>query len=92
MREAALSAIYSSIAIIVFLGGLAYVMSVLNVDRKGGFLAVDREGAAGLPTDQRKEGCHPRDFTFGEASIVVICVTMGLILGLGSLIILLELL
>ena len=33
----------------------------------------------------------PRDFTFGEAATVVVCVTMGLILGFGSLIFLLKL-
>ena len=33
----------------------------------------------------------PRDFTFGEAAMVVVCVTMGLILGFGGLIILLKL-
>ena len=28
----------------------------------------------------------PREFTFGQAAIIVICVATGLILGFGSLI------
>jgi len=63
-----------------------------DADGKGGSLAVDREGAAlAFQRTEEKKDVMPRDFTFGEAATVVVCVTMGLILGFGSLIILLKL-
>jgi hypothetical protein len=62
-----------------------------DADGKGGSLAADREGAApAFQQTKEKKDVMPRDFTFGEAAIVVICVTMGLILGFGSLIALLK--
>jgi hypothetical protein len=42
------------------------------------------------PNRPRRKDIVPRDFTFGEAAIVVVGVTMGLILGFGSLMILLK--
>ncbi len=53
-----------------------------DADGKGGSLAVDREGVAqAFQQTEGKKDVMPRDFTFGEAAIVVICFTMGLILG-----------
>jgi len=75
--------VLTTAAIMVIAAGVIYLVSFFEAWMS---TAGAPPRARPPPNGGRRKNAMPRDFTFEEAAMVVVCVTIGLICGFGGLI------